>query len=738
MVYRLDAVDAYEKRLVKQIEIASATVVDAFNKPYVRLISVSSRKGGLSARVEVDVKSARGVMRQQITVQDGTDLQDATGRAVYADCRIAEIRAEKGRQFVELRVPGANPFLGPGEAWGDVDHLVVQREMIRRTIREHLEKERRLRQQGIKVLSLFFVDAVEKYRKYDAEGNPVKGEYALIFEEEYLRLAKHPDFVSLFAGTDLSRTAEEAHGGYFSIDRKKVGSRTIEIYKDTGGETQADDDTYSLIMRDKEKLLSLETPLKFVFSHSALREGWDNPNVFQICTLRGIRTERERRQTIGRGLRLCVNQAGDRVRGFDVNTLTIMAGESYEEFASNLQREIEVDTGIRFGVVEPHQFAAIVVTADDGATGPLGFEASHALWEHLREIGYIDESGKIQDSLRLALRDGTLMLPEAVTRQAAQIMSILRKLAGRLDIRNADDRRAVKPRRAVLDSQEFRQLWDRIKHKTTYRLQFDNERLIFNCIKGIREAPPVPKTRLQWRTANLLIGEAGVQALGTTGDSIVVLDERDIELPDVLTELQDRTQLTRRSIHRILGACDRLRDFVVNPQAFIDVAAETINRQKQLAIVDGIKYQRLGDEYYYAQELFETQELSGYLTANLQDASKSVYEQVVYESGIEAAFADELEKNPAIKVYAKLPRWFSVPTPLGSYIPDWAVLVQTDEGDRVYLVVETKAGLYLDDLRDTEKAKVACGREHFSALATGNDPACYKLARKLDDVLADL
>jgi type III restriction enzyme len=738
MVYRLDAVDAYEKKLVKQIEVAAATVVDAFNKPYVRVVSVSNRRAGISARVEVDVLEQGGVRRREVTVQDGDDLQLTTRRPVYADCRIGEIRSERGNQFVELRVPGANPFLRIGEAWGDVDRLAVQREMIRRTIREHLEKERRLRPQGIKVLSLFFVDAVEKYRKYDEEGNPVKGDFALIFEEEYRRLAKHPDFASLFTEVDLSRTAEEVHGGYFSIDRRKVGSKTLEFYKDTGGETQADDDTYSLIMRDKEKLLALETPLKFIFSHSALREGWDNPNVFQICTLRDIRTERERRQTIGRGLRLCVNQAGDRVRGFDVNTLTVTASESYEEFAENLQREIEADTGIRFGVVEPHQFAAIAVTADDGTQTPLGFDASRAVWEHLHTKGYIDGSGKVQDSLRLALKEGTLQLPEGVAGLSAQITAILRKLAGRLDIKNAEDGRTVKPRRAVLDSKEFRELWDRIKHKTTYRVAFDNERLIQDCIRAIVEAPPVPRTRLHWRTANLMIGEAGVQALATANDRVVVLDERDIDLPDLLTELQDRTQLTRRSIHRVLITCGRLREFTANPQGFIDVVAEAINRQKQLALVDGIKYQRLGDEYYYAQELFETQELSGYLKANLRDAAKSVYEQVVYESDTEAAFADELERNSSIKVYAKLPRWFTVPTPLGAYVPDWAVLVQTDEGERVYLVVETKAGLYLDDLRDREKAKIACGKEHFKALEAGAEPARYKLARNLDDVLQDL
>src|SRR3989338_112544 len=322
MVYRLDAVDAYERKLVKQIEVAAATVQGGNNKPYVRVVSVSNKKSIPFARVELDVETLAGVQRQEVMVQDGDDLEQTTHRAMYANHRIGEIKSGKGEAFVELRYPGGEKYLSIGEAHGDVEPLAIQREMIRRTIKEHLDKEKRLRPQGIKVLSLFFIDAVDRYRQYDADGNPVKGEYARIFEEEYRRYAKHPDYQSLFTEVDLTAAAEEVHDGYFSIDKKKVGNKSVEMVKDTRGDTKADDDTYNLIMRDKEKLLGLDTPLKFIFSHSALREGWDNPNVFQICTLRDIHTERERRQTIGRGLRLCVNQDGMRLRGFEINTLT--------------------------------------------------------------------------------------------------------------------------------------------------------------------------------------------------------------------------------------------------------------------------------------------------------------------------------------------------------------------------------------------------------------------------------
>ncbi len=739
MVFKLDAVDAYERKLVKQIEVAAASVEGGFNKPYVRLVSVSNKRNVITAKVELDMQTATGVKRQIVDVQDSENLEMTTGRAVYHDCRVGEIRVAKGDEFLELRYPGGEQFLRLNEAYGDVEPLSVQRQMIARTIKEHLDKEKRLAPQGIKVLSLFFIDAVEKYRQYDAEGNPVKGDYARIFEEEYRRLAKHPDYLTLFKEVDITTAAEEVHNGYFSIDKKKVGSKTVEVFKDTKGTTQADDDTYNLIMREKEKLLSLSTPLKFIFSHSALREGWDNPNVFQICALREMATEQQRRQTIGRGLRLCVRAEGNdfiRVRGFETNTLTVIATESYEQFAERLQQEIAEETGIRFGVVETHQFAGITTTGADGKSAPLGFEQSKVLWEHLKTAGLVDSKGKVQESLRKALKEGTLTLPEPFAAQLPQVKEILRKLAGRLEIKNADERVVVKTRQAVLQSAEFKALWDRIKHKTTYRVQFDNEGLLTTCIKSLADAPPIAKTRLQWRMADLAIGRSGVEATETSTSAHVTLDEGDIELPDILTDLQDRTHLTRRSIHRILVESGRLDDFKRNPQQFIELASEIINRAKRMALVDGIKYQRIGAEEFYVQELFETKELSGYLKSMI-DAEKSVHERVIYQSDTERTFAEQLEKNEAIKVYAKLPSWFQVPTPLGPYNPDWAVLVDKDGTERLYFVVETKSSLFTDDLRDKESAKIKCGEAHFAELASHNSPAArFVKATKLDDVLA--
>lgn len=737
MVYRLDALDAYERKLVKQIEVAAATVEGAHNKAFVRLVSASNKRGNISARVELDVKTATGVKRQEVVVSDGYDLQQTTKRDLYADFRVGEINTAKGEEFLELRYPGGEALLAIGQAYGDVDALAVQREMIRRTIREHLDKEKVLRPKGIKVLSLFFIDAVERYRQYDDDGNAVKGDYARIFEEEYRRAAKLPAYQSLFSEVDLAQAAEDVHNGYFSVDKKGGWSDTAE---NNAGNRENAERAYNLIMKEKEQLLSFTTPLKFIFSHSALKEGWDNPNVFQICTLREMGTERERRQTIGRGLRLCVNQDGERVRGFEVNRLTVIATESYEQFAANLQKEIEAETGIRFGVLEPHQFAAIAIKAADGTLMPLGLDRSKALWEHLKAAGHIDAAGKVQDSLKLALKNGTLALPPAFEAQREPITEALRKVSGRLEVKNADERRHVplrkdKDGKAVYLSDEFKALWDRIKHQTTYRVQFDNAKLLDDCIIALKKAPSIAKARLQWRKADIAIGKAGVQATQTEGAATVVLDETDIELPDLLTDLQDRTHLTRRSIIAILTGSGRLDDFKRNPQQFIEQTAEIINRCKRLALVDGIKYQKIGGEHFYAQELFAKDELTGYLHNMLLDTKRSIHEHVVYDSDTERQFAEALEMNEDVVLYAKLPSWFKVPTPLGPYNPDWAILLDREGTQRLYFVVETKSSLFTDDYRGKEGAKIMCGEAHFAALGVEESPARYIVATSFGDVL---
>ena len=733
MVYRLDAIDAYEKKLVKQIEVASLEVEGGHNRAFLRFLSAARARSTVTARVEIDALEGRRVRRKTVIVQGEDDLEKLTGRVVYRDCRIGEIRAGGSESLLEVRAEGSETFLGVGEAVGDVDPDIVKRLMIRRTIHEHLLKEKRLTPSGVKVLSLFFVDRVDHYRAYDNDGIPVKGKYAVMFEEEYRRAARLPEFAELFAGMDAASDAGMVHDGYFSIDRNRRWTDTAENNQSNRDNAER---AYNLIMKDKEKLLSLDTKLRFIFSHSALKEGWDNPNVFQICPLREVGTERERRQTIGRGLRLCVNQKGERLRGHSLNTLTVVATERYEEFAENLQKEIANDTGIRFGVVASHQFAAIPVARDDGTITMLGVEESAEIVRYLKKEGLIDAGGRVLDVLRRALKEDRFALPDAHAAHLPQIGAILRKIAGRLEIRNADDRKIVRPRRAILHSAEFRALWDRIKHKTTYRVRFDNDKLIADCAGAIHGGPPVPRTRVTVRKADLAIGQGGVLTRETATSAPIAVDEGDIVLPDLLTELQNRTQLTRRSLVRILLECGRLDDFRRNPQAFIESAAEIINRTKKRALVDGIRYRRLGDGEFYAQELFEREELTGYLESILMNTQKSVFEHVVHDStGVERKFAEKMEKNESVRVYAKLPAWFKVPTPLGSYNPDWAVLVETDGRKHLYLVVETKASLFADDLRAQEAAKIACGMKHFATLAkTVDEPARFVVATKIDDL----
>lgn len=745
MVYRLDAVDAYDRGLVKQIEVASLQIEGGNNKPYIKLESTHNRKGSITAKIEIDVQRGKKISREILTVEDGDDLAQIANRAIYENMQIGTITCGKNNESVEIKGPGIDEVLRPGMAIGAVNPDEIKRLMIRRTIKEHLDKELTFaaNNQPVKVLSLFFIDSVEHYRQYDEEGNAIKGKYAEMFEKEYTTLANSSAYQSLFKEIDLEKNAAEVHNGYFSIDKKE---RLVETAESTQVGRDNSERAYNLIMQEKEKLLSFSTKLKFIFSHSALKEGWDNPNVFQICALRDMGSERERRQTIGRGLRLCVNQDGQRLRGADINTLTVIATESYEEFAENLQKEIEEDTGIRFGIVELHQFATVQVIDDQGEAKPLGVAQSEKIWKFLKNEGFVDAKGKVQDSLRTALKDGSFKLPDDIKAELGaksdvaeeNIQGILKKLAGKLDIKNADDRRIIRTREAVLQSEEFNALWERIKYKTTYRVDFNNEKLIVDCAKAIQDCPPITKTRAQFRKAGIAIGKGGVTAEETAASAFTTIHEDDIELPDIITDLQDKTQLTRSSIVKILTESRRLQDFARNPQQFIDYASEAINRTKRLALVNGIKYSKIGDEHFYAQELFQQEELKGYLK-NTLETQKSVYTHVVYDSaGIEKTFAEDLEKNEAVKVYAKLPSWFKIPTPLGTYNPDWAVVVDDSGQEKLYFIVETKGSTWWGDLRHVEGAKIKCGEKHFEEVANDDNPARYIRAVDVNGMMSHI
>lgn len=729
MLYKLDSVDAYERKLVKQIEVAGIQIDDAHNKAYIEVHDVSNRGGSIEARISFDEFKNGKVKRATKKVKSRADLFDISGgRDLYDGYIVSEIYAEEGNEYVRF---SNDVIVRKGEAIGGVDQDTYKRLQIRKTIEEHLDKELRLRPKGIKVLSLFFIDRVSNYRVYDEEGEAQNGKYATMFEEEYAKAIQAPKYNILFEGIEKDSLPKSVHDGYFSIDTKGKGSKKQEFFTDTSGETQADGDAYNLIMKDKERLLSFDSKLKFIFSHSALKEGWDNPNVFQICTLNETNSVIKKRQEIGRGLRIAVNQDGERVYGFEVNTLTVMANESYEDFAKELQKEIEKEEGIKFGVVERHSFANIPVLDEEGESKNLGVETSEKVWEHLLGIEYIDEKGRIQDKLRLDIKHNTVELPEEVEDQKDQITSMLRKLAGKLNIKNADDKKAVKLRKNVLLDENFKELWERIKYKTTYRVNFDAEKLIEECSKALRDGLRVGKARFRYEKAKTEIDRGGVHAK-LVNEDVQTYEAKDFPLPDVLSILQDETQLTRRSIAQILIGSGRLSSFTNNPQKFIEQATDLIKNQMRKLIVDGIKYQKIGDDFFYAQELFEEQELFGYLNKNMIEAEKSVFDHVIYDSDIEQSFAESLERNNAIKLYAKLPNWFKIDTPLGGYNPDWAIVYENNGEQKLYFVIETKGTLFSEALREKEIGKIECGRKHFKALESNVE---YELANSYDSFL---
>ncbi len=735
MVYKLDAVAAYNQGLVKEIRVAAARVEDAHNLPYVSLTAVVARKGQLPvAKVELDVRTAGGgVVRAERLVNGGDDLEQVTRRAVYKGVTVTELSAARDDLYMKLWLPGQEIMLRPGQAHGSLEPDALHRVMIRRTIQEHFERALLLRERGIKVLSLFFIDHVERYRQYRGDDGVEKGPLATIFEEEFVRLASRTPYASLYAGRDLEAAAAAAHDGYFSKDRR---GRSIDTSEGNESGRDAAEAAYRLIMTDKEKLLSFATPLEFIFSHSALREGWDNPNVFQITALREFGTETQRRQVIGRGLRIAVNQQGERVRDEGVNKLTVIANESYEDFAARFQAELEEETGIRFGFVEEDQLAALVHELPGGQLASLGAAAAKELASWLQAQGYVHKTGKAEESLKRALLSGTLKLPERFRSVEPAAIEHLQRVTSRIQLTNADEprvRRRVNG--AVLDSPAFRALWDRIKHKTTYRVEFDALALAVECARRLQDTEPFSRARVVWDTATLTESVGGVGTRDVRrAVAVEAVHEPRVDLPDVLTELQDRTHLTRRTLARILIDSGRLYDFERNPQEFIRRTADIINDAKRDAIVEGIKYVRLGDQDVYGQELFRNTELTEYLKGELLASTRSPYDYVVLDSeGVERAFAKALESNEDVKVYAKLPGWFKVPTPLGSYNPDWAVLIERDGEERLYFVVETKGSLSAADRRGTENQKIKCAEEHFAALRVCEPAAQYVVERTFEE-----
>ncbi|KHF31031.1 Type III restriction enzyme, res subunit [Anoxybacillus sp. BCO1] len=604
MIYRLDAVDAYNQKLVKRIEVMSVRSEPSFNVPYIKLVDVKERK----ATIELDVETRGKVKRTTKTVKYGDDLYDVSGeRDVYRGYIVEQIDWTPGNESIEIN----GHYLRIGDAIGDIDDDTIKRYQIRKTIEEHLDKELRLRHRGIKVLSLFFIDKVANYRDYDKDGNPIKGKYAVMFEEEYQKLIQKPKYRTLFNDIDVDIPIEKVHNGYFAQDKKGR-------LKDTKGNTEADTDVYNLIMKDKERLLSLDEPLRFIFSHSALREGWDNPNVFQICTLKDSSgTYVSRRQEIGRGLRLAVNQNGERVQDDSVNILTVMANESYEEFVASLQKEMEEETGVTFGKIEKHVFAKLTYI-DPNTEEPMqmGYDLSAKLYEELKRNGYIDDKGKAKPELKEAIDNHTLNVGEDFQPWKQAILHEINHYLQHLPIKDATKKKRVQLNKQVFFGEEFRQLWDRIKYKTVYSVQIDSDQLIQKSIKSIQHMPRIEKIRIISRKDQVAIDRVEGVHLETVSERVEDYVTAHHTLPDIITELQNRTNLTRKTIVEILTGCDRLDDFKNNPQKFMEEVTKVIQREMKLLLKDGVKYYKIGGDAYYAVELFENEELLAYLNNN--------------------------------------------------------------------------------------------------------------------------
>lgn len=721
MMYKLDSVDAYDQKLVKQIEVSGITVENSHNKAYIRLVSTGNKNGEVTAKLEIDVLSKGKVVRKTVAVKAGDTLfAKSKKRSIYDGYQIDDISCIPGDEYVLF--VNQNEPLRLNKVLGGVEDDAIKRLQIRKTIEEHLNKELRLRNRGIKVLTLFFIDRVDNYRIYDEADKPGKGKYALWFEEEYRSLIAKPKYNTLFHDVDTTTLPEKVHDGYFSIDKK---GRSVNTSETTQVEKDNAERGYQLIMKDKRRLLSLDCPVKFIFSHSALKEGWDNPNVFQICTLNEISSDMRRRQMIGRGLRICVNQEGERVPGFDVNTLTVMANESFQDFAENLQHEIEEEEEIKFGLVEKHTFANISIVNAAGQPEYLGLEKSMLIYQDLMARHLISASGIVQGSLKENLRDGTMTYPEEVASHANLITAVLKKIAGSLNIKNHEDAKTIKLNKERFLSPEFKDLWDRIKYKTTFRVNFDPAALARECTEALADEQKLVVTypKYVYGKGKVNVTQGGVTITNENGQTLPFTFD-DFEYPDVISYLQNETNLTRRTLAQILIDSGRIEDFKKNPQMFIDGAIAIIKNVMSKFVVDGIKYHKLGADEIWAQELFESEELSGYLHSNMVETpNHGIYEYTVYDSDIEREFAERLDANDDVKVFAKLPDWFKIPTPLGSYNPDWAILVEKDGCERLYFVVETKGTDLFGQLPPPQQAKIKCGEAHFAAL--GRDAVTF-------------
>jgi type III restriction enzyme len=707
LVYKLDPIRAYDLRLVKRIEVASVRSDGNFNDAYVKLIETDN-KNGIRARVEIHKEGKTGPKAGKMWVKQGDDLfVKSDEREAYRTGYIVQnIDCTPGSEYIEFN---QGRFLELGQEIGGLAEDVMKAQVYE-TVEQHLKKERALKGKAIKVLSLFFIDRVANYRIYNDDGTTSLGKIGQWFEEAYKALTAKPIYKGLIP-FDVS----EVHNGYFSQDKQGHA-------KDTRGNTADDEDTYNLIMRDKERLLDPGVALRFIFSHSALREGWDNPNVFQICTLNETHSADKKRQEIGRGLRLPVNEMGERVHDETVNRLTVIANESYEEFARTLQNEFEEDFGIRFGKVEKIAFAKLVRRAKDGTETEIGQDESAKIWSALVSGGYLNAAGDILDKFDPKNPHFELKVPEGYQDLRAAIVDEINEKVFRNRIVNARDRRELKFRKEVHLSEDFQRLWEKIKHRTRYRVTFETADLIGRALVRIKQIEPIKAPRVATTVVEVDISDAGVSA-----DKQIATRVRDAEpvkvLPDILTFLQKETELTRHTLAEILKRSGRLGEFKINPQAFMAAVAKEISRALRDLMLEGIKYEKVAGACWEQSRIEQEAEdgIVRYLSNlyEVQNKNKSLFDAVEYQSEVEKQFARDLDSNENVRLFVKLPSWFKIETPIGPYNPDWAFVTEHEE--KLYFVRETKSTVDTEELRTKENQKIDCGRKHFDAIGVNFD-----------------
>lgn len=743
MVYRLDAMEAYNKRLVKKIAVKGITESGSTaTESYVYLESINLSKAAPTATIQFDFKGTTGIRKITRTVSEGYNLYDNSGHMEEYKNNFVVSRIDGRDDSVEF-INGIKIYAG--DVIGKVSEDQLRRIQIRETILSHIQRERELFYKGIKVLSLFFIDEVAKYKQYDAAGQPINGSYAIMFEEEYNDIINN---LQIGIGEDdymkyLSAIpAEKTHAGYFSIDKKgkMIDSKANEKRENSKEKMSNDVDAYDLIMKNKELLLDRnpkKSPVRFIFSHSALREGWDNPNVFQICTLKQSSSDVRKRQEVGRGLRLCVNQDGERmdtnVLGNDVhnvNVLTVIASESYDSFAKGLQSEIADAVADRPRAVTADLFIGKVIKDDKGNEQVVDSDTAHAICFDLIVNGYIDKKGVLTDKYYEDKKNGEIKVTEEVADSAASVIEIIDSIYDSRSVGIEDARKnnvELEVDESKLAMPEFKALWSKINSKSVYVVDFDTDELVRKSIDSLDRKLRVSKIYFKVETGamdqikskdELTSGASFVKEESATYGHTIAANSN--VKYDLVGKLVDETELTRKAVIQILQGIQPVtfNQFKDNPEEFIIKAAALINDEKATAIIQHITYDVMDEKY--GTDVFTDPTIKGRLGVNAMKANKHLYDHIIYDSSNEQQFATELDTNANVAVYVKLPDGFYISTPVGKYNPDWAIAFYEGTVKHIYFVAETKGSMNSMQLRLIEESKIHCAREHFKAISNGN------------------